>query len=309
MASGSEEGLGLSGEDNIFYANRSRLELLKLGVGENQLAELEKSGVYITSAELRSPVSGLVLSRNISPKQKIDRGTECFRIADLSTVWVEADLYDSEAKYIRPGTQARVSMPGQKAHLAATVSDVLPRYDAASRTLKVRLEMDNPGNVFRPDMFVDVEFLVAVPESIAVPSGALIDSGKSKVVYVVVEDGVFEPRAVVTGWRWGDRVEIVEGLKAGEKIVVSGNFLIDSESRMKLAAARLMEEKAEKPPDAQVPVGAGSAGTEGNAPATQKAATAEQAKDPICGMTVDPENARTARSVRRGAGKNLLLLQ
>ncbi len=247
----SGEGLGSSGEDDSIYANRGRLELLKLGVGENQLAELAKSGVFITSVELRSPVSGFVLSRNVSPRQKIDRGTECFKIADLSRVWVEADLYDSEAKYIQPGMSARISMPNQKEHFSARVSEVLPRFDTATRTLKVRLEMDNPGNVFRPDMFVDVEFLVALPETTTVPSGAVIDSGKSKTVYVVVEEGVFEPREVVTGWRYNDRVEIVEGLKPGEKIVVSGNFLIDSESRMKLAAAGLMENKAEISPGDQ----------------------------------------------------------
>ena len=88
------------------------------------------------------------------------------------------------------------------------------------------------------------------------PSGAVIDSGKSKTVYVVIEEGVFEPREVVTGWRYNDRVEIVEGLKPGEKIVVSGNFLIDSESRMKLAAARLMEDTAEMSPGEQAPDGA-----------------------------------------------------
>ena len=283
--------------------NRGRRELLNLGVVESQLQEVMEGRNSLTHIELRSPVSGYVLSRSVSPMQKIESGTECFKIADLSTVWVEADLYDSEAKYIRPGTQARVSMPGQKTHLAATVSDVLPRYDAASRSLKVRLEMDNPGNVFRPDMFVDVEFLVAMPESIAVPSGALIDSGKSKVVYVVIEEGVFEPREVVTGWRFNDRVEIAEGLKPGEKIVVSGNFLIDSESRMKLAAARLMEEKTEKPPGAQVPVGAAAPEPPTTMPAMQKAAAAEKPKDPICGMKVDPETARTAGLFAEVQGK------
>jgi len=296
IVSGSDEGFGLFGESDTYYAKRAKLELLKFGLEENQLAELAKSGSLITSAELRSPVNGLVLSRNISPRQKIDRGTECFKIADLSRVWVEADLYDSEAKYIQPGMQARVSMPGQKAHLAATVSEVLPRFDAAARTLKVRLEMDNPGNVFRPDMFVDVEFLVDLPESIAVPSGAVIDSGKSKTVYVVVEDGVFEPRQVATGWRFNDRVEIVEGLKPGEKIVVSGNFLIDSESRMKLATARLMEDKAAQPtagpvPAEPQPAGAAAPEAQTSMSVMHKAAAEEKAKDPVCGMTVDQAKA------------------
>jgi YHS domain-containing protein/multidrug efflux pump subunit AcrA (membrane-fusion protein) len=287
----SDGGLGFASEEDSFSASRARLELLKLGVGENQLAGLSKSRAYITFAELRSPVSGLVLSRNVSPRQKIDRGTECFRIADLSTVWVEADLYDNEVRYIQPGTQARISMPNQKEHFAARVSEILPRFDAASRTLKVRLEMDNPGNVFRPDMFVDVEFLVALPESIAVPSGALIDSGKSKIVYVVIEDGVFEPRGVATGWRFNDRVEIVEGLKPGEKIVVSGNFLIDSESRMKLAAARLMEDTVEKSPDGPMPAGAAASEPQTTMPVMQKAAAEGKAKDPVCGMSVDQDKA------------------
>ena len=191
--------------------------------------------------------TGLSFHARFPLSRKSTAAAECFKIADLSRVWVEADIYDSEANYIQPGMQARVSLPKQSEHFTATVSEVLPRFDAVSRSLKVRLEMDNPEYLFRPDMFVDVEFLIPLPESITVPSGAVIDSGKRKTVYVVMGEGVFEPRAVVTGWQTSDRVEIVEGLQPGEKIVVSGNFLIDSESRMKLAAARLMEDKAEQP--------------------------------------------------------------
>ncbi len=242
---------------DLLYISQARQELLDLGLGENQLAELAKSGVYVTHVDLRSPVNGLVLARNVSPNQKIDRGAECFRIADLGTVWVDADLYDIEAEIIRPGVPARVSMPNRKERFAARVSEVLPRFDAAARTLKVRLEMDNPGNRFLPDMFVDVEFLVDLPESITVPSGAVIDSGERMVVYVVVEEGVFEPREVVTGWRFNDRVEISEGLKPGEKFVVSGNFLIDSESRMKMAATKLMEETTENSGDGRAPLPSG----------------------------------------------------
>jgi hypothetical protein len=242
---------------DLLYVSQARQELLDFGLDENRLAELAKSGVYVTHVDLRSPVSGLVLARNVSPNQKIDRGAECFRVADLSTVWVDADLYDIEAEFIRPGVPARVSMPNRKERFAARVSEVLPRFDAAARILKVRLEMDNPGNVFRPDMFVDVEFLVDLPESITVPSGAVIDSGERKVVYAVVEEGVFEPREVVTGRRFNDRVEISEGLKPGERFVVSGNFLIDSESRMKMAATRLMEDTTEDSGAGRAPLPSG----------------------------------------------------
>jgi membrane fusion protein, copper/silver efflux system len=101
----------------------------------------------------------------------------------------------------------------------------------------VRLELDNPGYALRPDMFVDVEFPVTLPAALAVPADAVLDSGRKKTVFVDRGNGFFEPRQVETGWRIGDRIEITKGLMAGERIVVSGTFLIDSESRMKAAAA------------------------------------------------------------------------
>jgi Cu(I)/Ag(I) efflux system membrane fusion protein len=119
----------------------------------------------------------------------------------------------------------------------ARVSQVPSQFNAATRTLKVRLEVDNPGAVLRPDMFVDVTLSVTLPPSISVPVDALLDSGLTQTVFVERGEGVFEPRPVEIGWRHGDRVEIVQGLAAGERIAVSGTFLLDSESRMKLAAA------------------------------------------------------------------------
>ncbi len=100
--------------------------------------------------------------------------------------------------------------------------------------------MDNPENMLLPEMFVDVEFQIPLPATTTVPASAILDSGRRKTVFVALGDGFFEPREVVTGWRFGDRVEIVDGLKPGDQIVTSGTFLIDSESRMKLAAAGLM---------------------------------------------------------------------
>ena len=124
-------------------------------------------------------------------------------------------------------------------HYEAKVSDVLPKFDAATRSLKVRLEVDNPKNMLLPDMFVDVDFQIPLPSAMTVPTSAVLDSGRKKTVFVALGDGFFEPRTVTTGWRSGDRVEIIEGLQPGEQIVISGNFLIDSESRMRLAAAGL----------------------------------------------------------------------
>ncbi len=282
-------------EDDILYASRARLELLDFGVGETQLANLAKTGIYVTRLDFRSPVDGLVLTRNVSPRQWISRGTECFRIADLSKVWVEVDIYDIEAQYIQPGMRAMVALPGEDKYYAAAVSIVPPRFDAASRTLKVRLEVDNPVNILRPEMFVDVDFHIKLPETLAVPSGAVIDSGQRKTVYVVAGEGIFEPREVRTGWHYGDRVEIVEGLKEGDTVVVSGMFLVDSESRMKLAAARLMADSP-KPDSKNEKV------LQHTEPEPLKISPPEQQKisaaapiDPVCGMKVpDREQAETA---------------
>jgi Cu(I)/Ag(I) efflux system membrane fusion protein len=290
MAPEKEMGLPFIREDDVLYASKARQELLDFGVGESQLAQLAKTGVYVTYVELRSPVAGLVLARNITPRQRITNGAECFRVADLSKVWIEADLYDIEAKYIQPGTLARISLPGQPQQLTATVSETLPRFDATARTLKVRLEMENPENSFRPDMFVDVDFLVNLPESTVVPLAAIINSGNVKTVYVITGEGIFEPRTVHTGWQFNDQVEIVEGLQPGEKIVVSGNFLIDSESRMKLAAAKLMTDPAKEPTPPPLPTSL----PQPPLPAKANKTDAKTAKDPICGMTVDPVKAVAA---------------
>jgi len=291
MAPGSDEGSGGSRDTNLLYSSKGRLELLNFGVVEDQLKELTASGSYITHVDLRSPVNGYVLERKVSSLQKIESGAECFRIADLGRVWVEVDLYDSEVKHIQHGMEARISLPKENEQFTATVSEVLPRFDAVSRSLKVRLEMDNPTSLFRPDMFVDVQFLIPLPESITVPASAVLDSGTRKTVYVVMGEGVFEPREVVTGWQTSERVEITKGLQPGEKIAASGTFLIDSESRMKLAAARLMEDKAEQPAPSQAPAAAAPAPQPTMPVADTQKTTTEKVKDPVCGMTVNQNQA------------------
>ena len=120
---------------------------------------------------------------------------------------------------------------------------MLPQFDPATRTMKVRLEAENPGLALRPEMFVDVEVSVDYPPAIAVPVEAVLDSGLRKTVFVERGEGRFEPREVRTGWRLGDKVEIVEGLTAGERVVVSGTFFLDSESRMRAAPAIASGEK------------------------------------------------------------------
>jgi Cu(I)/Ag(I) efflux system membrane fusion protein len=210
--------------------------LESLGMSKQQMKELASTRQVMDDVFIIAPATGFILARNVSPGQQFEKGFEFYRLANLDRVWILADLFPIEmAGDPKPGMKARITLPDQKKEFHATVAKVLPQFDANTRTLKVRLELDNPGFVLRPDMFVDVEFPATLPPALTVPADALLDSGLRKTVFVDRGSGSFEPRQVETGWRLGNRVEITKGLEEGERIVISGNFLIDSESRLQAA--------------------------------------------------------------------------
>lgn len=208
--------------------------LRNLGMTEGQIEEIGRTRKITQDIVIRSPAHGFLIARNVSPEQRFEKGAELFRIADLRKIWILLDTYENESKYFRPGEKVAFRYQGKTFH--ARVSSVLPQFDPSTRTLKVRLEADNPGYRLRPDMFVDVEHSITLPPAVTVPNEAVLDSGLKKTVFVERGPGLFIARTVETGRYFDNRVEIVEGLKPGERIVVSGNFLIDSESRMKTAA-------------------------------------------------------------------------
>lgn len=211
--------------------------LRNLGMGELQIDEIGRTRLYTDNIYVTSPANGFVIVRNVSPGERFEKGKELYKIGDLSRVWILADVFENEAEYYKAGLKVKFTVPHQKKTFLATVSNVLPQFDPATRTLKVRLEAGNPDYILRPDMFVDVELPIGMPPTITVPADAVLDSGIKRTVFVELGNGFFEPREVETGWRLGNRVEIIKGLKPGEKIAISGNFLIDSESRLELAAA------------------------------------------------------------------------
>jgi multidrug efflux pump subunit AcrA (membrane-fusion protein) len=214
--------------------HQSTERLLTLGMSSLQIEEIRRTRQVPPTIRITAPAHGFALARHVSAGQKFAKGDELYRIADLSRVWILADVFGSDAEYVRPGMIAQVSLPGRTASLRARVSSlVLPQFDPVSQSVKVRLEAENPGYLLRPDMFVDVDVAITLPPTIAVPVDAVLDSGLKKTVFVESATGVFEPREVETGWRLGGRVEIVRGLAAGERIVVSGRFLLDSETRMR----------------------------------------------------------------------------
>jgi membrane fusion protein, copper/silver efflux system len=210
--------------------------LRSLGISDAQIRELDLTRKVPEDIYVVSPVNGFILARNISPGLRFEKRMEFYRIADLSHVWIVADLFASEAQYFHSGAVARVTLPDQRRSFSARVSSVLPQVDPSTRTLKLLLEADNKTFALRPDMFVDLDLRVQLPPGLSVPADAVLDSGLSKRVFVDRGDGFFEPREVETGEPFGDRVQIVRGLAEGEKVVTSATFLVDSESRLKAPA-------------------------------------------------------------------------
>jgi len=250
-----------------FNVQQYRESLRNLGVSDRQIDDMIRTRQFSQHIEIVAPADGLIIARNVSQGQRFEKGLELYRVVDLSRVWILVDAFDNEERQLKPGSAVRVTMAKRGISLNVRVSETLPQFDPISRSLKVRLEADNPGFRLRPEMFVDVELPVNLPDSLTVPAGAVIDMGLRKTVFVDRGDGHFEPRRVETGWRFGDRVEITKGLMEGERIVVSGNFLVDSESRMRLAAAGLPE---------------------------------DYVLDPVCGMGVDPRKASVVKLEYQG---------
>lgn len=225
-----------AGAESLLEAARSRLELWD--ISEEQIAELERTKKPVKALTYHSPVGGFVVTRNAYDRQRIMPETELYSIADLSTIWVIADIYEFEAPEVRVGQPATVKLSYSRGpDFRGKVTYIYPQLDAATRTLKVRVELPNPDFTLKPDMYADVELRLDHGRQLSVPAEAVLDSGAEQLVFVGLEQGYFEPRKVQLGAKIGDRFVVLGGLKEGERIVTSGNFLIDSESKLKSAAS------------------------------------------------------------------------
>jgi Cu(I)/Ag(I) efflux system membrane fusion protein len=261
------------------YSDRLR----NLGMSEVQMEEMIQSKQLPESIDVVSPADGFIVAKNISAGQHFDRDMEFYRIADLSRVWVNAEVYEEDARYLAPGALAEIRLTGQRRTLTARVTDTLPETDPESHIAKIRLEVENPGSMLRPDMLVNIELPIALSAGITVPVDAVVDSGASKRVYVERSEGVFEPREVETGRSFGERTEIVKGLSRGDRVVTTATFLVDSESRLK-AMAPMAPEHVEVP----------------NKP---EPVAAQTVTDPVCGMGTDKAKAIASGNVITSGGK------
>ncbi len=215
------------------YTDRLR----NLGMSDVQIKRIADSRQLPESIDIVAPADGFIVARNISPGQHFDHEMEFYRLADLSRVWVVAEIYEQEAPYLRPGGLAQIQLKDEGRKLPGRITDSLPQSEPGGGTVKLRLEVDNPKFLLRPDMVVDVELPIRLPPAVTVPLDAVVDSGARARVYIERGEGIFEPREVETGWRFGERVEILRGVRPGERVVVEATFLVDSESRLKAPAS------------------------------------------------------------------------
>ena len=213
---------------------RARLELI--GMAREDIDQVARTKEPQRSVNIRSPIRGFVAKKSAVNGIYVTPGTELFEIADLSTVWVTADLYEYEAARVRVGQPATVQVPTWPGEsFRSRVQFIYPTFNTGTRTLPVRLELKNADLRLRPGMYAQVELEVEPVDALVVPAEAVVDTGDLQYVFVVREAGRFEPRRVKLGARTGDRVQLLEGVAEGEMVVTSGNFLVDSESRLRAA--------------------------------------------------------------------------
>jgi Cu(I)/Ag(I) efflux system membrane fusion protein len=216
---------GLAGD------SRHRLELL--GIAPPEIDVLERTGQPIRAIPVRSPVGGYVTQKTAVEGLYVQPGTALFQVADLSRVWVLADVYEYELGRVKVGQSASIELaayPGET--FAGKVAFVYPSLDAATRTLRIRIELKNPGLRLKPGMYGNVTVQLHRADALIVPADAVVDTGAMQYVFVAKPGGTFEPRKVKTGARAGGKVQVLAGVAAGETVVTTANFLLDSESHL-----------------------------------------------------------------------------
>ena len=220
------------GSQSLLQSAKERLKLWD--ISDDQIRQLDETGTVSKELTFYSPIAGFVTDRKAFPQTSVTPDTELYTVSDLSTVWADADVYEYEVPFVHLGQRVLLTLsyyPGKT--YSGTVSYVYPTVDPQTRTVKVRIQLPNPDFLLKPQMFADAQLKVDYGTKVLVPEEAVLNSGTEQHVFVVHDGGVFEPRTVSVGPVVDGAAVILSGLKAGETIVVSGNFLIDSESGLK----------------------------------------------------------------------------
>jgi len=220
--------------DSLAESAKRRLKLWD--ITDEEIQKLEESGESKKTLTLYAPFSGFVLEKSAYKGMNVMPGMALYKLADLSVVWLYADIYEYELPFVRLGQDASIQLsyiPGEMFRGKAIY--IYPSLNPETRTAKVRFEFPNPHEKLKPEMYANVEIKVHLGQKLAVPEGAIIDTGIRQLAIVDKGSGYFEPREVKVGAKVDNYYEVIKGLKAGERVVTSANFLIDSESKLKEA--------------------------------------------------------------------------
>jgi len=251
------------GAASLLAAASERLK--QWGVPQREIARLESTGEIQQELQVDSPVSGYITERNALPNLTVQPETRLYSVADLSTVWVLAEVFQNDLGRIKVGDRASLMVDSYpRRTFEGRVNFIYPQVDMTTRTARARLVFSNPGLKLTPGMFVNVTLKVAMGKQLVIPATGVLQSGTRQIVFVSRGDGYIEPREVQLGSRAGDDFIVLKGVKTGEEIVTSANFLIDSESQLQAALGTFV------PP----PPGAGTAGAM-NAPQAKAELTTE----------------------------------
>jgi membrane fusion protein, copper/silver efflux system len=234
LAAKAKDTLAESGLPDAARAARDRLRLL--GISDGEIARLEKRGQAERALTLSAPISGFITVKTAVAGAKVAPDDPLFEITDLSHVWVLADVYEYELPRLKIGQKATLTLsywPDRS--WRGTVSYILPTVDEKTRTVKVRIEIANPRNDLKPEMFGDVVIDTAPRQALVVPEDAVIVTGARKVAFVILDDGQLVPRTIETGLHVDGNYEVKSGLKAGDKVAAGASFLLDSEAQLRSA--------------------------------------------------------------------------
>jgi len=228
----SKEAQAISDADELVRASRRRLELW--GVSAQQIEEIASAAEKAVQITTYSPVSGVITKRNVAEGQYIKEGDVLFEVTDLSTVWVQADIFESDIPLVQTEQRAKIRAPTLGGGSVQGIVDFLqPAVDPQNRTMRARIQVPNPEMRLRPGMFVQVSLERSLGgDVVSVPRSAVLDTGKEKVVYVAKGKGVFEKRSIEASMAGDEFYAVTRGIKAGERVVTHGNFLIDSQTRL-----------------------------------------------------------------------------
>jgi multidrug efflux pump subunit AcrA (membrane-fusion protein) len=227
---------GMAAQESGWLLNAAEERLRQFGVPAPEITALEQSGKVRHEIAIESPASGFIIERNALPNAYVQPDSKLYTIADLSTVWVYANVFQDAVGRLRPGDPAQVTVdayPGRKFN--GRVDQILPQVDPATRTVRVRLIFHNPGVVLKPGMYVNVEINVPLGRQLVIPASAVLQSGSRSIAFIDHGDGNLEPREVHTGLQIDDSVVVLKGLQPGDHVVSSANFLVDSEAQLQAA--------------------------------------------------------------------------